>query len=156
MSEGTHSLGNAARSAPALSQDDGQRDRSHLDRRRGPNDLPDLSGRRILVVEDSYFIAADIAGALSAAGAQVLGPCPTEKAACDLLVCEALTHAVIDLNLDEAGPRFHVAHLLKAHAVPFIIVTGYDGDVITPEFCDIPCLQKPLSDRVIVRAIGGV
>ena len=41
----------------------------------------DLSGRRVLVVEDDYYQAADAARALRGAGAEVMGPCPTMEAA---------------------------------------------------------------------------
>lgn len=44
-------------------------------------DAPDLTGRRVLVVEDDYYLAGDTAAALRRAGAAVLGPCPTEDAA---------------------------------------------------------------------------
>jgi hypothetical protein len=33
-----------------------------------------LLGARILVVEDEYYLAADLSGALSDAGAEVVGP----------------------------------------------------------------------------------
>jgi DNA-binding response OmpR family regulator len=116
--------------------------------------LPDLDSKRILVVEDSYFIATDIASALSAAGAQVLGPCPSACAARELLARDTPTHAVVDLNLNEGGPRFEVAHLLRSRGIPFIFVTGYDLHVLAPEFSAISCLQKPLSYRDVVQAIG--
>ncbi|WP_244490516.1 hypothetical protein [Rhizobium sp. Root708] len=41
----------------------------------------DLSGQRVLVVEDDYYLATDTARALKGAGAEVLGPCATEGAA---------------------------------------------------------------------------
>ena len=49
--------------------------------------MPDgaLRGRHVLVVEDDYFLATDLAATLSAAGAKVLGPVPTLQAALDLL-----------------------------------------------------------------------
>jgi hypothetical protein len=39
----------------------------------------------ILVVEDEYFLADDIARALTGAGASVLGPVPTAEEAVDLV-----------------------------------------------------------------------
>ena len=35
---------------------------------------PELGGRRVLVVEDEYYIASDTARALQGAGALILGP----------------------------------------------------------------------------------
>ena len=157
MSERQHARHDAWERAPSGQLDDPWCDRSP---RRGEtlrgDALPDLSGRRILVVEDSYFIATDIASALTEAGARVLGPCPSEHAARDMLAQEAPTHAVVDLNLDEGGPRFNVAHLLRSRGVPFLFVTGYDFAALAPEFADVVCLQKPLSYVAVIHAICGL
>ena len=115
---------------------------------------PDLTGRKILVVEDDYFLASDTAAALRGAGAIVLGPCPTEERVHDLLEDEMPTHAVLDLNLGGGGPRFEIAHLLKAHGVPFIFLTGYDPNVVPDDMRDIVRLQKPLPFRAIVEAVS--
>ncbi|WP_170267928.1 hypothetical protein [Methylobacterium oxalidis] len=40
-----------------------------------------LAGRRVLVVEDQYLLACDMAQALGAEGAEVIGPVPTCSAA---------------------------------------------------------------------------
>jgi hypothetical protein len=79
---------------------------------------PDLSGRRVLVVEDDYYLASDAAAALRGAGAEVLGPCPDAQATLDLLKRAEPTHAVLDLNLGGGGPKFDVAHVLQERGVP--------------------------------------
>ena len=38
---------------------------------------PSLTGRRVLVVEDEYFLADDLSRALAQLGADVLGPVAT-------------------------------------------------------------------------------
>ena len=38
---------------------------------------PDLTGARVLLVEDEYYIADDLRRTLHAAGATVIGPAPT-------------------------------------------------------------------------------
>ena len=114
---------------------------------------PDLTSRNVLVVEDDYYLAGDTAAALRGAGAEVLGPCPSEEAALDLLETETPSHAVLDLNLGGGGPRFEIAHTLKARGVPFIFLTGYDPDVVPPDFADVVRLQKPVPLRTIVETI---
>ena len=114
---------------------------------------PDLTGRNVLVVEDDYYLAGDTAAALRGAGATVLGPCPSEEAALDLLERETPSHAVLDLNLGGGGPRFEIAHTLKARGVPFIFLTGYDPDVVPPDLADVARLQKPVALRTIVETI---
>lgn len=115
---------------------------------------PDLAGRTVLVVEDDYYIASDIATALKAAGADVIGPCPSEEATREVLDTETPTHAVVDLNLGGGGPRFGVAHLLQDRAIPFIFLTGYDCDVIPEQLAKAPCLLKPTPFPSIVEAVG--
>ena len=115
---------------------------------------PDLSGRRVLVVEDDYYMANDAAAALRGAGAEVIGPCPSVEATRMLLEDALPTHAVLDLNLGGGGPQFEIAHLLKERGVPFVFLTGYDPDVIPPDMADVVMLQKPLPFREMVEAVG--
>lgn len=117
-------------------------------------DAPDLTGRTVLVVEDDYYLAGDTAAALRGAGAEVLGPCPNEDAALDLLVTHDPTHAVLDLNLGGGGPRFEIARVLQARGVPFLFLTGYDPDVVPAELQEVPRLQKPLPPRSVVEGIS--
>ena len=115
--------------------------------------IPDLSGLRVLVVEDEYYIATDIARALRGAGAQVSGPCPTEEAARIELVTQHPDAVVLDINLG-SGPSFTLAEMVKDHGIPFVFVTGYDQGKIPEEFKDVERLEKPTQLRHIVQAIG--
>ena len=61
---------------------------------------PSLSGRRILVVEDEFFVADDLVQALTRLGAEVLGPVATREEAFELLSTgERIDLAVLDLSL---------------------------------------------------------
>jgi PAS domain S-box-containing protein len=115
---------------------------------------PDLSGRTVLVIEDDFYTASDTAAAVRGAGANVLGPCPSLEATLEVLERETPTHAVLDLNLGGRGPRFEIAHLLRARGVPFVFVTGYDPDVIPADLEDVVLLQKPVPFHAIVDALG--
>ncbi|MFF8800156.1 MULTISPECIES: PAS domain-containing protein [unclassified Methylobacterium] len=113
----------------------------------------DLSGHRVLVVEDDYYLATDTARALQGAGAQVVGPCPNEEAARAALADAGPTAALIDINLG-SGPSFILAHLLRQRNVPFVFVTGYDEGVIPQEFSDVERLQKPVELRRVVKFLA--
>lgn len=116
---------------------------------------PDLCNRTILVVEDEFYMASDIASSLRSAGAEVLGPCPTEEATLALLKVAEPTHAVLDLNLGGGGgAQFSLARLMRDRKVPFIFVTGYDPDVIPEDMQDIPQLQKPIQMMQVVEAVS--
>ena len=113
----------------------------------------DLSGRRVLVVEDDFYLAKDAARALRGAGAEIVGPCPSEAAARDELDELRPDAAVVDINLGK-GPSFKLAAALKDSGIPFVFTTGYDTDVIPPEFESVECLQKPMQHHQIVATIA--
>ena len=113
----------------------------------------DLSGHRILVVEDDYYLATDTARALQGAGAEVIGPCPSEEAARDALEEGAPAAALVDINLG-SGPSFTLAALLRERGVPFVFITGYDEGVIPPDFADVERLQKPVELKRVVQFVA--
>jgi DNA-binding NtrC family response regulator len=102
-----------------------------------------LKGHRILIVEDEYFIAADLQEALVDAGATVLGPLPTVAAATAFIDAgEHIDMAVLDVNL-QGDPVFPVADKLQERRVPFAFVTGFDDWAIPGRFAQVPHLGKP-------------
>jgi len=113
----------------------------------------DLTGRRILVVEDDYYLATDAARALRGAGAQVLGPSSTDDEARAELAVQRPDAVLVDINLG-AGPSFKLAEKLIDDGIPFIIITGYDQDVIPPAFDGVKRLEKPVSLREMVGAVA--
>ena len=115
----------------------------------------ELAGQRVLVVEDDYYLAADTARALAGAGAQVLGPCATEDAARAQVAAAPPSCAVLDINL-QGGRSFGLAGDFKRAGVPFVFITGYDQDVIPPEFADVVRLHKPVEFRQMVAALAGL
>lgn len=112
-----------------------------------------LSGARVLVVEDDYYLALDTQRALQQAGAVVLGPCPDERTALQVIEHDSPGYAVVDINLGQ-GPAFTVATALQGRGVPFVFVTGYDDVVIPAAFSEVARLRKPVELRQVVRAIA--
>ena len=114
---------------------------------------PDLTGHRVLVVEDDYYLATDAARALRGAGAEVMGPCATEEDARAELEDQRPDAVVVDINLGP-GPSFKLAEALKDRGIPFVFTTGYDAEVIPAEFEGVERLEKPLQLRQIVGAVA--
>ena len=113
----------------------------------------DLSGQRVLVVEDDFYLATDAARALEGAGAEVIGPCPDEESARAEIEEQRPDAVLLDINLG-AGPSFKLAATLKDKGIPFVFTTGYDPEAIPAEFDKIGRLQKPMQLRQIVGAIA--
>jgi ActR/RegA family two-component response regulator len=113
-----------------------------------------LQGRRLLVVEDEYMIAADLARALEERGVDVVGPAGSVDGALALIDADAdIDGAILDINLrgDRAYP---VADALQARGVPFVFVTGYDSWIIPDAYAGVPRLEKPVNTRALALLLS--
>jgi len=112
-----------------------------------------LKGRRLLVVEDEYLIAADLAHVLTGQGANVIGPAGSIKDALDMLATERqIDGAILDINV-RGEQVYPVADALRARGVPFVFATGYDSWVIPDAFASVPRLEKPVRAAALARLL---
>lgn len=115
-----------------------------------------LAGRRVLVVEDEYFLADDMAQALQKLGAEVIGPVPTRDKAMALLSSgERIDAAVLDINL-KGQTVFPVADALKERGIPFVFTTGYTESTVPPTYRDAPRWEKPFNPQDLANALPGI
>lgn len=115
--------------------------------------LNSLARRRVLVVEDEYFIANDMAAALEEYGAEVVGPSASVDDALHLIEnCGPLDGAIIDINL-HGELAFPVARALSLRHVPFVFATGYDALVIPEPFQNILRCEKPVDFAKVAIAL---
>lgn len=113
-----------------------------------------LRGRRLLVIEDEYFIADDIARALANLGAEIIGPLPDLADAEGILKHgEAIDAALLDINIRNEMV-FPLARLLRSHNVPFVFTTGYDTTSVVAEFHDVQLWEKPLDIPRLARSLA--
>ena len=112
-----------------------------------------LKGLAVLIVEDEFYLADDLASALSAAGARVLGPFGRLEDAGRLIESGQVVDLAI-LDIDLFGDRvFPVADLLRARNAPFLFTTGYDPEVIPERFVDVPRLEKPITSATVMNLL---
>lgn len=111
-----------------------------------------LQDRRILVVEDEYFIADAMQRGLKREGAVVVGPAPSIEEALALIDSEPVDAAVIDLNLG-GEKAFPVADALQVRGVPFLFTTGYGVSDIPPAWRHVRRLEKPVNVATVARAL---
>lgn len=115
-----------------------------------------LTGRRVLVVEDEYFLADDIMQALTALGARVVGPySDLHEAAAVVDRDVAIDAAIMDINLRDQMV-FPLARLLRSRKVPLVFTTGYDRSSIEPEFQDVKLWGKPLDLKAMARELASL
>jgi ActR/RegA family two-component response regulator len=109
---------------------------------------------RILLAEDEYFLAQELARDLTSRGAEIAGFAPTLEKVMQLAEGGAdFDAAILDINLrDEVV--FPAVPMLRERKVSLVFVTGYDDAVVPEEFCDIPRLIKPADCNEIMTALG--
>lgn len=114
-----------------------------------------LEGRRILVVEDEYLAALDMADMVERQGGTVVGPVGRLDPAILLALAERLDGAVLDVRLGRET-SLPLAELLSDRGVPLIFATGYDSSQLPNRFAGTPRLAKPLADGALERALKQV
>jgi CheY-like chemotaxis protein len=111
-----------------------------------------LRGRCVLLVEDEYMIAFDLAEWLEGLGLQIIGPAGSVADALDLVACNAekIDGALLDINL--RGERVYpVADQLAARGVPFAFTSGYDDVVIASPYANARRYEKPLNREQVLQ-----
>ena len=115
-----------------------------------------LTGKRLLVVEDEYLIANDLAATLCDAGAEVIGPAASLQNAFQLLAggatCDA---AVLDINL-RGQEVFPLAAEIRQRQVPILFLTGYGASSIPEEFANEARCEKPTDIANVVNRLASL
>ncbi len=116
---------------------------------------PNLEGRRLLIVEDEYMIASELATSLETMGAVVIGPAGSVREALALVERDGdrLEGAVLDINLRDERV-YPVADALAARRVPFVFATGYDASVIPSAHAGVPRCEKPVDEALLARVLA--
>lgn len=111
-----------------------------------------LTGLRVLVVEDEYFVALSLERALEAAGCQVVGPFGWLDQAAQAARAPGLDGAILDVHLhgESVSP---VADQLVRAGVPVLFATAAAEDDLPPGLRELPRLGKPIElSRLLAAA----
>jgi CheY-like chemotaxis protein len=112
-----------------------------------------LSGRKILIAEDEYFIMDDMVRAFVACGVDIVGPAATVEEALDLVANAGdLDAAVLDINL-QGEMAYPVADALRARSVPFLFATGYDDGTLPARYSDVKRCEKPVEPADLIEEL---
>ena len=108
----------------------------------------------ILVVEDSYLIAAGLTRQLTELGHNVIGPAASVGEALDLLSQHRVDAAILDIALGHQTTSEPVARQLRQLGRPFIFLTGHSANhAVSAEFGAHPRLLKPLDVDELYSAV---
>lgn len=110
-----------------------------------------IVGRRVLVVEDDYLLAVDLAALLKRAGARVIGPV-AKVADAIAAIAHQPEAAILDFRLgDETSVE--VAEALTQGGVPFLFATG-STDEIPNAHRAFAIFTKPIGNAALLRALA--
>jgi len=111
-----------------------------------------LRDLRVLVVEDEFLVALDVAATLRDAGCEVVEICTSEEAAERSIAQQALDAAVLDVSL-RGKMAFAIADRLAEADVPFIWVSGYSREVLPEQHRQRPLVGKPFQSGTLVAEL---
>ncbi|MBM3606320.1 MAG: response regulator [Alphaproteobacteria bacterium] len=114
---------------------------------------------RIMIVEDEYWNAMEMATEVEDRGGIVTGPLGSLSEAMDLLHGpERPDAAILDVNLRGAD-ILPFADMLLRRKIPFVFATGYDKAILPERFARVPHFEKPITlkdcvDTALALAAG--
>ena len=112
---------------------------------------PGLAGVRVLVVEDTWFVADALKDLLESFGTLVVGPAATIIEAERLMGAQRPDLAVIDLNLN-GKMAYDLINRLCDEGVRVVVMSGYVG---LPRLTDkaVVVLQKPIDAPDLIAGL---
>ena len=112
----------------------------------------DLTGVRILLVEDSWHVGKAMKRLLQLLGAEVAGPAATGAEAERLFSEQIPDLALVDFHLREGELATGLIDRLHDRGVPVIVITGYAVLPVPPKNV-VTILQKPVSKELLLATI---
>ncbi len=115
-----------------------------------------LEGLDILVVEDHYFVAIELASVLRSLGANVVGPM-AQLPLDGELAGERIDVALLDVGL-QYGTSFSLIDEMADRGVPVALITGYGPRSLPLHYRALPRLEKPVECdklRATVMRLAG-
>jgi len=111
--------------------------------------------KRILIVEDEYFLADETRRKLEDLGAIVVGPTARVSQAIQLIEQQQIDAAILDVHLGDELV-FPVADELELRKIPFVFATGYDPSYIPAKYTGFALCEKPTELEKIASALFGL
>jgi len=114
----------------------------------------DLTGLRVLVLEDEALLSMLLEDVLAELGCGLVGPFGQTEEALSFLKAnpDGVDFGVLDVNV--AGQRSDaVAQEFDRLGLPFVFSTGYDESALAQRWRGKPCLRKPFRPADLERIL---
>ena len=112
----------------------------------------DLSGLRVLVVDDSWHVGSSLKSLLESLGADVIGPAATTADAERMVSERRPDVAIVDINLRHGERSYGLIDRLYDQGIRVVVVTGY-ADAALPEGKAAVVLRKPITEDVLLATL---
>jgi two-component system, response regulator PdtaR len=111
----------------------------------------------VLIVEDDYLVAYDVAAALIEAGYEVAAMTSSEVEALDVASRVKPDYAVVDIHLGPGDGRVVAQHLRRCYGTAVLFATAQCRDVesLTASGA-MACLPKPYDARDVPKALRAM
>jgi DNA-binding response OmpR family regulator len=110
---------------------------------------------KLLIVEDEWLLAEQIADALRDAGFDVVPPVPSVAAAIAIIEQETIGAAVLDIRLKDED-SFQLARELKRRGISIVFASGDARVELPADLDDYPLLSKPIRVEELVDALKAI
>ena len=113
-----------------------------------------FAGKRILIVEDDWFLASDMVQQIEEVGGRILGPIADVETALQAADNEEFDAALLNMAIGKET-SFPVADVLRRRQIPFAFASAYEVGAFPSRYADVPNISKPFELRIAARALFG-
>jgi DNA-binding response OmpR family regulator len=113
------------------------------------------TGKRVLLVEDQWLIAMDLADQLRDSGYIVVGPASSLEKALALIETEAINAGLLDINLN-GTMSYPAAQALARKGIAFAFLSGHTSAELHEDFRDQRLLCKPITSNELMTTVEAL
>ncbi len=110
------------------------------------------AARRLLVLDDEFLVATDLADLLEDAGYEIAGPALNVTDAMRIVRFDKIDGAVLDVVL-KGELTFPVAASAMARGMPVLFVTANAAPYLVGAWAAVPRLDKPYQKRELLDGV---
>ncbi len=110
-------------------------------------------GKRVLIVEDEYLTALELAAAVERLGNAVVAMCADLRSARDLLATSEVDFVLLDVNLSGVF-SFALADELISWGTPLAFISGYPRAHIPDRYAHVPHCPKPFNTDLLREVLA--
>jgi DNA-binding NtrC family response regulator len=115
----------------------------------------ELSGLRVLIIEDSWQVGTALKRMLMLSGAEVEGPVATTADAARLISERTFDAALVDIHLRGGERAYGLIEKLHDQGIHVVVITGY-ADVSLDRVKATKVLQKPITADLLLRTLRTI